>query len=394
MKITENKKKKGISLIVLIVTIAVIIILATAVILSITNNRPIESAKDATTSHNESVLLESATVLSAQWKTDSLLSKTGLSRSEYVKEGLKSQGFTAEEVGDMIVDEETGKVAIKGGAIDVASNPEKYYGATITNYTESSNSKVGWKILYSDSSNIYLIADDYIPYDSIPNSTENGSATSNKPNTGDTSYTSTAYFTNILQDYTGSMSITESKIQNLNSKYFEYLKSNNKQNKQYSMKAVAYMLDTKAWKKFKGEKADYAIGGPTLEIFIKSWNAKYKDAKIEYQVADVGSDYKALNGYTHKKAGTTDYTTYIIDAFRKSDSSYDDLYVIRDTSKAYSMWLASTSGHGATYLGYVDCIGYLGDQDYYYGGSGFRPLVCLKSSVKLEEQSFGKYAIK
>ncbi|MEG1989616.1 MAG: hypothetical protein RR136_01300, partial [Clostridia bacterium] len=40
-------KKKGISLIVLVVTIIVIIILAGAVILSLTNNNPIEEANEA-----------------------------------------------------------------------------------------------------------------------------------------------------------------------------------------------------------------------------------------------------------------------------------------------------------------------------------------------------------
>ena len=84
MKVKENKIKKGISLIVLIITIAVIIVLASAVILSIANNRPIESAKEATRLHNETVLKESAGVLSAQWKTDSILGNTTLSRSEYV----------------------------------------------------------------------------------------------------------------------------------------------------------------------------------------------------------------------------------------------------------------------------------------------------------------------
>ena len=41
------KKKKGISLIVLIITIIVVIILVVTVILTITKNNPIESAKEA-----------------------------------------------------------------------------------------------------------------------------------------------------------------------------------------------------------------------------------------------------------------------------------------------------------------------------------------------------------
>ncbi len=101
MRIRESQK--GISLIVLIITIAVIIILASAVILSVGNNRPIESAKEATQVHNEATLKESAAVLSAQWKTDSLLNDTTKRRSEYVKEGLIDQGFTEEQVASVQV---------------------------------------------------------------------------------------------------------------------------------------------------------------------------------------------------------------------------------------------------------------------------------------------------
>lgn len=35
------------------------------------------------------------------------------------------------------------------------------------------------------------------------------------------------------------------------------------------MQAVAYMLDTEVWSVYKGEKADYAIGGPTIEMVMK-----------------------------------------------------------------------------------------------------------------------------
>ena len=361
MKITKNKNKKGISLIVLIITIAVIIILATAVILSIANNRPIESAKEATTSHNESVLLESAAVLSAQWKTDSLLGKTELSRSDYVKEGLKNQGFTEDEIGGIVVDDKTGetKKIEKGGALDVASNPQKYYGKEVTNYTESSGSNVGWKIFYADKSNIYLIADDYIPYDSIPNSTSSsGSTTDNKPNQGPSYYPASASFTAVLKDYTGSESI-DTSLQKLNSKYFKYLSDNSTTSENSNMKAVAYMLDKEAWKNFKGDKAEYAIGGPTSEIFIDSWNAKYPDLKIEYQVADVGS-YKADYGYSYKKESSGSWNYLVSSAFSKSDS----LYVITSTSKAFAMWLASPSCYNASNLSNVPCSSAMSN-DYY-----------------------------
>ena len=122
MKRKENKNKKGISLIVLIITIAIIIILASAVILSIANNRPIESAKEATASHNDAVLKESAAVLSAQWEVDRLVDSSIGTRSEYVMQGLLTQGFTEEERGRVTVGD-NGEITV---TIDIASNYNKY----------------------------------------------------------------------------------------------------------------------------------------------------------------------------------------------------------------------------------------------------------------------------
>ena len=379
MKISGNKK--GISLIVLIITIVVIIVLATAIILSIANNRPIESAKEATASHNDSVLKESATVLSAQWETDSLLNKTSLPRSEYVKQGLSSQGFTQEEAEDIVVDNETGKVGIKGGAVDVASNPDTYYGKEVE-YKENSDSKVSWKIFYADETNIYLIASDYIPYSAVPQNSKG-----HKPNeitSGDVSYECDAEFTNILQDYAGSESITDSKLQNLNSSYFAYLKSSGNKSTNNNMKDVAYMLDTNAWKVFAGEDAEYAIGGPTVEMFIKSYNQKHPDSKLEYQVTDV-------KGYSYRNGSSGSWSTYISSAF----DTGDNLYVIKDYKKAFGMWLASPSANAVNDLGYVhnNNGGLNGSGNCYSIGLGFRPLVCLKSSIKLEESGSG-YIIK
>ena len=48
-------KRNGISLIVLVITIIVIIIIAVAVILTLSNNNPIENAKQAVKANDEAV---------------------------------------------------------------------------------------------------------------------------------------------------------------------------------------------------------------------------------------------------------------------------------------------------------------------------------------------------
>ena len=114
--------KKGISLIVLIVTIAVMIVLAGAVIMTVINERPIESANEAKNKHNDAVLKENAMTLATQWVLEKRLGNTDKTRKEYVMEGLEKQGFTEEERGRVKVDD-NGNVTVKpsnnGGKVEM-----------------------------------------------------------------------------------------------------------------------------------------------------------------------------------------------------------------------------------------------------------------------------------
>ena len=171
---------------------------------------------------------------------------------------------------------------------------------------------------------IYLIASDYIPYDVIPYSTNSsGSTTSNKPNKGISSYPRAAYFNNILNDYAGSSRITDTRIKGLNNSYFNtkgYSSTNN------NMKSVAYMLDTKAWSGFATEKADYAIGGPTLELLFKSYNQKYTTNYV--------AEATSSKGY---QVGSGSASSYLLTLSNTSDP----LYVITSNANAAAYWLAS-----------------------------------------------------
>ncbi len=51
--------------------------------------------------------------------------------------------------------------------------------------------------------------------------------------------------------------------------------TNNKTNTATHAKAMAYMLDKEVWSVYKGEGAKYAIGGPTVELLLNSYNKKY-----------------------------------------------------------------------------------------------------------------------
>ena len=252
-----------------------------------------------------------------------------------------------------------------GTAGYIAQHVNEYYGKTV-NYTPKNGANVKWKIFYAgktpgtETSNIYLIADNYIQNKYAPKGINNTAIT--------TSGTYTVSFDNIINDYKGSSDITNSLVRPWLSYLNRYLNNTNP-----SMKAVAYMLDTDVWSTFTDDdrKAEYAIGGPTLDLFCESYNQKYPNNKLSYS--------------------SMSSTGYIFDS--SYDLTDDSLYVISSFNNAGGMWLASP-GSNTDDLMYVDYAGSVYDYDYF--GEiyfGLRPIVCLKPEVQLEKQSDGTYKI-
>ena len=114
---------------------------------------------------------------------------------------LTSEGLTAKEISN---------IAYK----------QNLYGARVNGYTLSNTiqTDLGWKIFYADNSNIYLIADNYIERENLPNSTTDGTLetkTDRNPNDGNSNYPRSAIFTSILEEYSGSSRISN-KLKTLN----------------------------------------------------------------------------------------------------------------------------------------------------------------------------------
>ena len=399
-------KKTGISLIVLIVTIIVIIILAAVVILTLSKNNPIESSKEASfkedvrTFQDELAMYISKDYTSKAGQRDGKITETDSSKiKDYIPsfskkyEGkfvIKNDELMYSE-GKLTDDEQKWsnslnvKVNAKTGAEKAKEDPAKYYGAKVTNYT--ANGISDWKIFYSDGSNVYLITSEYVDPTILPSKGEGDNPP--KPDQGDAvTYPKAARFNNILlEKYSGSSDITDEKMKAFNSDYFDknYTSTNN------NMKAVAYMLNKDIWGDFANRTvAEYAVGGPSVEMLLKSYCDKYPDKKDLYK-----TQASSAIGYLVSNNGGTSYTTYI-SGMKRSD---DRLYVLPGTnttlesgnkSGANAMWLISPSAHYGndvmvvTGNGIVDC-------GYSYNDSkvGFRPLVCLNSNILLNEVSGG-----
>ncbi len=262
------------------------------------------------------------------------------------------------------------KTEVEAG--DIIKNPSSFYGATVTGYDCPNSAGVNaWKIFYADENNIYIIADDYIHYDYCPPS-------ATQAITKNSDYTLS--MNNVITDYpNGSAHITSEKIKTLNSDYFNikgYTSSSN------NIKATAYMLDTNVWRVYKGNKAEYAIGGPSIEMLMKSYSQKYN---LDYK-AQVSSSI----GYQISKDGGSSWANYYTGTLNVNDN----LYVISNTSKASAYWLASPSAGGDNELMFAGGNAYVGFGNYGGAGVGLRPIVCLNSNIQLEKKTDGTYAIK
>ena len=355
------KSTKGITLIALIITIIVLLILAGVALAALTGQgNIIVDAENAVGKYNNSVIEE-----------QELLNEIEKYFNNYLEGGSQDnppqEGITSEEI---------------------ANNPNLYYGEEV-DYTPTNGLSVGWKIFYADEENIYLIADDYVPNTYAPNA-ENGS----QVNKGNTDYK--IGFFDIISKNTYDVTDIQQEDERVK-KWISYININFSVTHR-AIDAIAYLLDTSIWTEFKDEnnKAEYVVGGPTLEIFIESYN----DTHETYLNCEMTDSDSSDPGYHVKWSTESSY-----DYFRRELAGLDkseSLYINDSTNvNADGYWLASPSGY--SYYGYdytMFCVDYNGclvsvdigpyyhDEDY-----GFRPVVCLKSGTQLIEQTNGKYAI-
>ena len=146
------------------------------------------------------------------------------------------------------------------------------------------------------------------------------------------------------------------------------------------------MLDEARWseKYANPEYAEYAIGGPTLELWCTSYKAAHPDKYVECSYDDTG--------YLVKWSDSTSSPSWSLTGAEDNN----DLYYITDYDKCSYMWLASPSANDSYSddLIYVHYTGSVGNNNYYVISPGFRPIVCLQSGIQLEKQNDGTYLIK
>ena len=94
------------------------------------------------------------------------------------------------------------------------------------------------------------------------------------------------------------------------------------------MIATAWLTDSNEWDEFKNSDAVFAIGSPTVELYVKSFNATASTNGANEITLDVGT-----YGYTEDTVNGQLKTTYNNGIYNKSESS--------------KWWLASPYGNGS-----------------------------------------------
>ena len=140
------------------------------------------------------------------------------------------------------------------------------------------------------------------------------------------------------------------------------------------MKATEYLLDSSVWNtNYKTDKADWAIGTPTLELFVAAYNKKFTDKAVTIETP-TGWGYN--NNLLKEK-----------DSLPANDNVTTGTAQSNLFNHGYNYWLAcphSDYGHYVCWVNHISaCVyGYATN-----GNQGVRPVVCLSSGITLTPSS-------
>ena len=282
---------------------------------------------------------------------------------------------------DELIDEASGvkKITVGESTIQVTPGAEslkEHYGEEVTSF--SSVEGVKWQLFYDDADNYYLIASDYVPISKLP------SELYNEP--GDEYIVCFAEYDDngnlvgqVMDSQPWKNGSTASSLTSnlLTSKYLTWIgSSQNTVTANPNIKAVAFMMDTNKWSDFAGGVSGAkAMGGPTLEMFIKSYNAapSHSSRKLSTYDDGISSTNANSNGYKVKWESNSSWEDNRIYGLDKEG----EIWVKTSTDKAYGMWLACPSAYNSGKMRYVTYDGDINCDNLYSLFGGFRPIVAI-----------------
>lgn len=338
------RKNKGITLIALIITIIVLLILAGVTISVIVGNESsmekAKLAKEENEKGNEFDLIKLAVTDAMSKGDDGSIKLTNLNSS---LSGLVIENATGNSpwtvtgnTGNKYRIKNNGEVKLKtSNVLDTIQ-----IGDTI-NYSTTFNNALleNWRAFYIDDDYIYIISNEYLPYSAVQNI--DGVVQGNSSTSGNYAVKGSSR-DDLINAMTKKSNWSGLLIGILNGNSIDYSTSSDTNIK--------------------------AMGGPTLDVYVNSWNKQYPNSKIFIATNE--------NGYY---VGSSENPT----TFNVGEPNSDSLYCPYTNSFAScnGYWLASPSAKNTSNL---MSIGHSGSVSYYgYTGTdrAFRPIICLPSSA-------------
>lgn len=401
-----TKEENGITLVALVITIIILLILAGIAISSLTQTGLFGKANEAKLASKISEIEEFATMkiyelYEVNAKNIDTVNDETIKTN--IKEELRAKGYEITTSQDkiyikindnwyeLIINDKTVKISREKSdepdknenesnisiAQQIANNPKAYYGKKVENYKVNDNDTNTYKIFYVSTANnevgdpqytIYLKAD---CSKSISCSTTYDSA-------------NTKVRTMNPQWNKGETSSSNTKT-----------RGDNESNWNTNEKAAAYLCspvndttysNTKLpWKEYyNSEKAKYVIGGPSVEMYVKSYNQAYEGI-TDINTYILGAKYRATNkpGYIYTLNGTQSLISKD-DYYTGTDSldytKYNSMYYGNNGKKTGNWWLASPSANNSIRVCYAGGEkAHLSLYDYNIE-VGLSPLIALNSS--------------
>ena len=367
---TKFKNAKGITLIALVITIIVLLILAGVTIATLTGDNGILNqagkAKDKTT---EAESIERVQVeVAGSYGIDGTIDKEQLNKNLKNINGLIYNGNPLSDRNkianlpatvtlngyDIVINANGGVEKIPEIIAKIRANPQAYYGKKVTNYKASDSDTNTYKIFYVDKDNYFKDG-----YNTIYLKADFSSGSVSCSTSYDASQTLIKKMNPLWATKGNTVAAKTTTISN--------------QNEQ----AAAWLCDPSKWTAYcDTDKANYAIGGPSVEMYVKSYNQTHGDDALgcQYQTNNVpGYIYKVNNTIQndgwYTNSNTLDYSM-----------TYKSMYCGQNGENTGTWWLASPSANGSGGVCFVYGH-YAGlSSDGYSNDFGVSPLVSLKSS--------------
>lgn len=245
--------------------------------------------------------------------------------------------------------------------------PASNYGqGESVNYT--ANGISDWKIFYKNqqTNETFIITSDYLPTGKIPSGA------------GMTKTQAYAYWnSNSLPEYS---SIIDDATQNIRQRF---MMNWNKSTTSNNMKVVSKLLDTNIWSDFVREdlqtKGGAAIGSPTLEMWVASWNDWYPTDPIACNTSSNRGYYVGV--------GTNSGTSTSADL--SSKKGYKNTLYFPHTTRIWEncdgYWIAAPGANSGNdrYVLNIGCGGKIITNSHGTTRLTIRPVICLPSTVNL-----------